>query len=97
LSNDIDANGNGNHKMGSNNRQNEKYSQGNRYQKDEVTIPNNTSGSSIPQNVRPNENYIILVSPKNSNVNFNVPALTLEEEDEHFSKCEGGPNENYIF
>ncbi len=32
-----------NHKMGSNNRQNEKYSQGNGYQKDEVTIPNNTS------------------------------------------------------
>jgi hypothetical protein len=48
--------------------------------------------------VRPNENYIILVSPKNSNVNSNVPALiTLDEEDEHFSKCERGPNENYIF
>jgi hypothetical protein len=46
--------------------------------------------------VRPNENYIILVSPKNSNVNSNVHALTLDEEDEHFSKCEGAPNENYI-
>jgi hypothetical protein len=47
--------------------------------------------------VRPNENYIILVSPKTSNVNSNVPALTLDEEDKHFSKCERGPNENYIF
>jgi hypothetical protein len=31
-----------NHKMWSNNRQNEKHSKGNRYQKDEVAIPNNT-------------------------------------------------------